>query len=71
MYYNTYVPKNQKILIFWNILVILRSNFFWYMMKRKVFDSLVEWKDSDERKPLILNGARQVKSVPLYAVFCV
>ena len=29
-------------------------------MKRKIFDSLVEWKNSDDRKPLILNGARQV-----------
>ncbi|MCL2042274.1 MAG: ATP-binding protein [Bacteroidales bacterium] len=29
-------------------------------MKRKILDLLVEWKNSDERKPLILNGARQV-----------
>jgi len=29
-------------------------------MKRKIFESLVEWKTSEERKPLILNGARQV-----------
>ena len=29
-------------------------------MKRKIFESLVEWKTSDERKPLLLNGARQV-----------
>jgi predicted AAA+ superfamily ATPase len=29
-------------------------------MKRKILNSLVEWKDSEERKPLILNGARQV-----------
>jgi predicted AAA+ superfamily ATPase len=29
-------------------------------MRRKILDSLVEWKNSDERKPLILNGARQV-----------
>jgi len=29
-------------------------------MKRKILNSLVEWKNSDERKPLILNGARQV-----------
>ena len=29
-------------------------------MNRKILDSLVEWKNSDERKPLILNGARQV-----------
>jgi predicted AAA+ superfamily ATPase len=29
-------------------------------MKRKILDSLVEWKNSEDRKPLILNGARQV-----------
>jgi predicted AAA+ superfamily ATPase len=29
-------------------------------MKRKISDSLVEWKNSRERKPLIVNGARQV-----------
>ncbi len=29
-------------------------------MKRKILESLVEWKVSEERKPLILNGARQV-----------
>ena len=29
-------------------------------MKRKISKSLVEWKNSEERKPLILNGARQV-----------
>lgn len=29
-------------------------------MKRKISESLLEWKYSDERKPLILNGARQV-----------
>jgi len=29
-------------------------------MKRKVLELLVKWKASEERKPLILNGARQV-----------
>ncbi len=29
-------------------------------MKRKISDSLVKWKNSKNRKPLILNGARQV-----------
>ena len=29
-------------------------------MKRKILESLVKWKISEERKPLILNGARQV-----------
>lgn len=30
------------------------------IMKRKIYDHLVEWKDSKNRKPLIVNGARQV-----------
>jgi len=29
-------------------------------MKRKAIQSLIEWKDSEHRKPLILRGARQV-----------
>lgn len=29
-------------------------------MKRSIEDELVKWKNSDNRKPLILNGARQV-----------
>lgn len=29
-------------------------------MKRNILGELLEWKRSDKRKPLILNGARQV-----------
>lgn len=29
-------------------------------MKRLILQQLCKWKDSSERKPLILNGARQV-----------
>jgi predicted AAA+ superfamily ATPase len=29
-------------------------------MKRKIFDALTEWENSKKRKPLIVNGARQV-----------
>jgi len=29
-------------------------------MKRKIIDTLVEWKNSKNRKPLIVNGARQI-----------
>lgn len=29
-------------------------------MKRKLYNSLIEWKNSPDRKPLILEGARQV-----------
>ena len=30
------------------------------IMKRKVYNELIEWKNSPNRKPLILSGARQV-----------
>lgn len=29
-------------------------------MKRFVLQQLIEWKNREDRKPLILNGARQV-----------
>ena len=29
-------------------------------MKRKILKELIDWKESKNRKPLILNGARQV-----------
>ena len=29
-------------------------------MKRFIYQDLIEWKNKVERKPLILNGARQV-----------
>lgn len=29
-------------------------------MERTIYQSLVEWKNKKDRKPLILNGARQV-----------
>ena len=67
-------------------------------MKRSIEEKLLEWKNKRDRKPLILNGARQVgktyilrefgssyrlseknfgmgennvRSVPLYAAFCI
>ena len=29
-------------------------------MKRLIYNDLIEWKNKDDRKPLIINGARQV-----------
>ena len=29
-------------------------------MKRKIYEELLNWKNSNDRKPLILDGARQV-----------
>ena len=38
-------------------------------MKRKIINSLIEWKESEERKPLILNGARQVGKTYILELF--
>ena len=49
-----YLPKSVVILpkyLLKNVIV---------RMERIVFQKLIEWKDSTKRKPLILNGARQV-----------
>ena len=29
-------------------------------MERKIYQDLLKWKSSDDRKPLVLQGARQV-----------
>ena len=38
-------------------------------MKRRILDSLIEWKNNEERKPLILNGARQVGKTYILELF--
>ena len=38
-------------------------------MKRKLYDKLLEWKESKRRKPLLLNGARQVGKTYLLQEF--
>ena len=38
-------------------------------MKRKLYDKLTEWKNSPERKPLLLEGARQVGKTYLLREF--
>ena len=38
-------------------------------MQRKLYSSLLEWKRSDDRKPLILEGARQVGKTYLLKEF--
>lgn len=38
-------------------------------MQRKLYSSLIEWKHSDDRKPLILEGARQVGKTYLLKEF--
>lgn len=38
-------------------------------MYRKVIEKMLEWKDSEDRKPLILKGARQVGKTWLMKTF--
>ena len=38
-------------------------------MKRKIVTKLLEWKDSTERKPLILQGARQIGKTYIVSYF--
>ena len=36
------------------------------MIQRKIMGSLLQWKERDDRKPLVLRGARQVgKTTPV------
>jgi len=50
----------ENLLIFVQIFVYLRSITLIYRMKRKIYSQLLAWKTSPRRKPLILQGARQV-----------
>lgn len=44
--------------------------FCYYMaMKRKIYNQLLAWKDSEDRKPLILQGARQIGKTYIVNVF--
>jgi len=38
-------------------------------MKRKIYQNLVEWKKSEDRKPLVLQGARQVGKTYIVVLF--
>ena len=39
-------------------------------MKRKIYNKLLLWKESNNRKPLIVFGARQVGKTYLINNFC-
>ena len=39
-------------------------------MKRRILEDLVQWKEKKDRKPLILNGARQVGKTYILHEFC-
>lgn len=43
-----------------NILAFLLNIFYFGDMKRDIYKQLQRWKHSERRKPLVLNGARQV-----------
>lgn len=38
-------------------------------MDWKIYQHLIEWKNSDDRKPLILQGARQVEKTYIVNLF--
>ena len=40
------------------------------IMKRKIYQKLLEWKNSKDRKPLMLLGARQVGKSYIVEEFC-
>ena len=39
------------------------------LLKRKVDNYLLEWKNNPDRKPLIIKGARQVGKTPVFVTF--
>ena len=39
-------------------------------MYRKIYEKLLEWKNSDDKKPLMLLGARQVGKTYIIEEFC-
>ena len=39
------------------------------IMKRKIYNHLLEWKNSEDRKPLVLQGARQVGKTYIVNLF--
>ena len=39
-------------------------------MYRKIYKKLLDWKNADERKPLMLLGARQVGKTYIIEEFC-
>lgn len=39
-------------------------------MKRKIYDKIIEWKSSKNRKPLLMFGARQVGKTYIIREFC-
>ena len=48
---------------------ILQKIIYNVLVKRKILAELLEWKDSSERKPLILQGARQIGKTYIVSYF--
>ena len=38
-------------------------------MKRKIYEDLLKWRESEDRKPLVLQGARQVGKTYIVNLF--
>lgn len=53
-------------MIIWNILIFLQKII---IMERKITELLHEWKNKQKRKPLIVNGARQVGKTYIISEF--
>lgn len=79
LFYNLFVWKSvkfAKIFVWKNVKIF--NCFFLYdiitlrrkdIMKRKIYDDLLAWKNSDRRKPLLLQGARQVGKTYITSIF--
>ena len=56
------------LLTFLNITVIISIG--GKFMEREIIKKLIEWKNSKKRKPLIVQGARQVGKTYIIKEFC-
>ena len=60
------MPKMCKFTRFWHFAVLRYENNHYLCdkifdaMERDIFEKLRQWKDSKNRKPILLQGARQI-----------
>ena len=72
------MPKSVKNVIFYVPKSVILVDFYHFLcyyyfgdknMKRKIYNDLLAWKESEARKPLILQGARQVGKTYIVNMF--
>ena len=72
------MPKSVKNVIFYVPKSVILVDFYHFLcyyyfgdknMKRKIYNDLLAWKESETRKPLILQGARQVGKTYIVNMF--